>query len=84
MNAPHKQHLIDPKVCIRCNTCEETCPANAITHDNNNYVIDATNLDCLQPCPTGSIDNWCVVASAFSIDEQLSWSELPISISPVT
>ena len=29
----HRQHLIDPETCIRCNTCEETCPVNAITHD---------------------------------------------------
>ncbi|MCV6902575.1 MAG: 4Fe-4S binding protein, partial [Achromobacter xylosoxidans] len=27
-----KQHLIDPEICIRCNTCEETCPIDAITH----------------------------------------------------
>ena len=27
------QHLIDPEICIRCNTCEETCPVDAITHD---------------------------------------------------
>ena len=36
-----KQHLIDPEVCIRCNTCEETCPVDAITHDDRNYVVDA-------------------------------------------
>jgi benzoyl-CoA 2,3-dioxygenase component A len=23
-----KQHLIDPEICIRCNTCEETCPVD--------------------------------------------------------
>ncbi|MBW8719016.1 MAG: 4Fe-4S binding protein, partial [Variovorax paradoxus] len=34
-----KQHLIDPEICIRCNTCEATCPVNAITHDDNNYVV---------------------------------------------
>ena len=21
-----RQHLIDPEICIRCNTCESTCP----------------------------------------------------------
>ena len=81
MNAPLKQHLIDPEICIRCNTCEETCPVDAITHDNNNYVVDATLcnfcMDCIQPCPTGSIDNWRIVASAYSLEEQFSWSELP-------
>ena len=35
-----KQHLIDPEICIRCNTCEATCPVSAITHDSNNYVVD--------------------------------------------
>ena len=77
-----KQHLIDPEVCIRCNTCEETCPVDAITHDNNNYVVDASKcnfcLDCISPCPTGSIDNWRVVNAAYSVDEQYSWSELPV------
>ena len=34
-----RQHLIDPEICIRCNTCEETCPIDAITHDARNYVV---------------------------------------------
>ena len=28
-----RQHLIDPEICIRCNTCEATCPVDAITQD---------------------------------------------------
>ena len=32
MGAVVKQHLIDPESCIRCNTCESTCPSGAITH----------------------------------------------------
>lgn len=76
-----RQHLIDPEICIRCNTCEETCPVDAITHDDNNYVIDAEKcnlcMDCISPCPTGSIDNWRLVTTAYSIEEQLSWDELP-------
>ena len=31
-----KQHLIDPEICIRCNTCEDICPEKAITHDSRN------------------------------------------------
>ena len=31
-----KQHLIDPEICIRCNTCEATCPIGAVTHDADN------------------------------------------------
>ncbi len=63
-----KQHLIDPEICIRCNTCEATCPVGAITHDDRNYVVDADKckqcLDCISPCPTGSIDNWRVMPRA--------------------
>ncbi|MCC0038763.1 MAG: benzoyl-CoA 2,3-epoxidase subunit BoxA [Brucellaceae bacterium] len=81
MNAPVKQHLIDPEICIRCHTCEEACPIGAITHDDNNVVVDASScnfcMDCIAPCPTGSIDNWRVVTAPYSVDEQLSWTELP-------
>ena len=76
-----KQHLIDPEICIRCNTCEATCPIGAITHDANNYVVDQAIcnfcMDCVSPCPTGSIDNWFNVAEPFSLDEQFGWTELP-------
>jgi benzoyl-CoA 2,3-dioxygenase component A len=93
MNAPAealviKQHLIDPEICIRCNTCESVCPVKAITHDANNYVVDAEICNlcmaCISPCPTGSIDNWRTVpkARAYSIDEQLGWEELPAELSP--
>ncbi len=82
MNAPLKQHLIDPEICIRCNTCEETCPVDAVTHDDNNYVVDATIcnycMDCIAPCPTGAIDNWRVVTQPYSLDDQYSWSDLPV------
>jgi benzoyl-CoA 2,3-dioxygenase component A len=81
MNAPLKQHLIDPEICIRCNTCEDTCPVDAITHDANNYVVDASKcnfcMDCISPCPTGSIDNWRVVHNAYSIEDQFGWMDLP-------
>ena len=82
-----KQHLIDPEICIRCNTCESICPVKAITHDSNNYVVDAgvcnACMACISPCPTGSIDNWRSVAKtrAYSIEEQLGWSELPAELS---
>jgi benzoyl-CoA 2,3-dioxygenase component A len=92
MDVPHdtliRQHLIDPEVCIRCNTCESICPQKAITHDANNYVVDAQTCNlcmaCISPCPTGSIDNWRSVprARAYSIEEQLGWSELPAELPP--
>ena len=37
--APLKQHLIDPEICIRCYTCEMTCPIEAITHNDDNVVV---------------------------------------------
>lgn len=81
MNAPVKQHLIDPEICIRCYTCEMTCPVEAITHDDQNVVVDAAKcnfcMDCIPVCPTGSIDEWRVVAAPYSLDEQFGWSELP-------
>ncbi len=82
-----KQHVIDPEICIRCNTCEAICPVGAITHDSRNYVVkaDICNLcmDCISPCPTGSIDNWRMMpkVKAYSIEEQLSWDELPAELS---
>lgn len=76
-----KQHLIDPEICIRCNTCEATCPAGAVSHNDVNYVVDAEKcnycMDCIAPCPTGSIDNWRIVKAAYSLEEQMAWTELP-------
>ncbi len=78
-----KQHLIDPEICIRCNTCESICPVQAITHDSRNYVVDASKcnfcMDCISPCPTGSIDNWRLVPKSqpYSLEEQFSWDDLP-------
>jgi benzoyl-CoA 2,3-dioxygenase component A len=78
-----KQHLIDPEICIRCNTCEAICPVGAITHDSRNYVVDATKcnlcMDCISPCPTGSIDNWRMMprVMAYSPEVQLTWDDLP-------
>jgi benzoyl-CoA 2,3-dioxygenase component A len=81
MTEPIKQHLIDPEICIRCYTCEMTCPIEAITHDDNNVVVDVETCDhcmaCIPVCPTGSIDNWRVVETPYSLDEQFSWEELP-------
>ena len=82
-----KQHLIDPEICIRCNTCEAICPVGAITHDDRNYVVDADKcnlcMDCISPCPTGSIDNWRVMPrlKAYTPVEQLTWDELPAELS---
>ncbi len=78
-----RQHLIDPEICIRCNTCEAICPVQAITHDARNYVVDAAKCNscmaCISPCPTGSIDNWRVMprARAYDLAAQLSWDTLP-------
>jgi benzoyl-CoA 2,3-dioxygenase component A len=82
-----KQHLIDPEICIRCNTCEAICPVGAITHDSRNYVVDAEKCNlcmaCVPPCPTGSIDNWRTMprVKAYSVEAQLGWDELPAELS---
>jgi benzoyl-CoA 2,3-dioxygenase component A len=78
-----RQHLIDPEICIRCNTCEETCPVQAISHDSRNYVVDATKCkhcyNCISPCPTGAIDSWRNVREeqAHALADQLLWDTLP-------
>jgi benzoyl-CoA 2,3-dioxygenase component A len=83
-----QQHLIDPEICIRCNTCEAICPVAAITHDSRNYVVDADKCNlcmaCIGPCPTGSIDNWRTMlrSQAYSPDVQLLWDELPAELPP--
>ena len=81
MNKPLKQHLIDPEICIRCYTCEMTCPEQAIEHDDNNVVVNAELcnfcMDCIPVCPTGSIDEWRVVAEPYSLEQQYAWEELP-------
>ena len=85
-----RQHLIDPEICIRCNTCEETCPVDAITHDSRNYVVDAAICNgcnaCISPCPTGSIDNWRQVSAAkvYTLAEQFTWDTLPVQEDPGT
>lgn len=77
------QHLIDPELCIRCNTCEETCPIGAISNDYRNYVVDASACracrDCVAPCPTGAINVWRALAGrpAYTTEEQFAWDALP-------
>jgi benzoyl-CoA 2,3-epoxidase subunit A len=76
-----KQHLIDPEICIRCNTCEETCPIDAVTHNDDNYVVDVDIcnycMNCISPCPTGAIDNWQIVKMPYGMEAQFEWDELP-------
>lgn len=81
MNHPFKQHLIDPEICIRCYTCEMSCPIEAIVHNDDNVVVNADIcnmcMDCISVCPTGSIDEWRVVNTAYTVEEQFGWEELP-------
>jgi len=83
MSGPIVQHLIDPELCIRCNTCEETCPQQAISNDFRNYVVDVAICNgckaCVSPCPTGAINNWRLVEAgeAYSLQQQFDWDALP-------
>ncbi len=81
MTKPFKQHLIDPEICIRCHTCEATCPIEAITHNDDNVVVDFDKcnfcMDCIPVCPTGSIDEWRVVSVPYTVDAQFDFLELP-------
>lgn len=78
-----RQHLIDPEICIRCETCAEMCGQDAISYDGINVVVDygkcTYSMDCIAPCPTGAIDNWVMVESPYPVDEQFGWDELPAS-----
>lgn len=78
---PLKQHLIDPEICIRCYTCENTCPIQAIEHNDDNVVVNADICNfcmaCIPVCPTGSIDEWRVVEAPYSLEDQYGWDELP-------
>lgn len=75
-----RQHLIDPEICIRCNTCEKRCPTGAISHARN-YVVDPDVctfcMACVRPCPTGAIDAWFNVERPFGLAEQQGWTMLP-------
>ena len=55
-----KQHLIDPEICIRCNTCEAICPVGAITGEPK--AVHQINRDkcikcgaCMAKCRFGAI-----------------------------
>ncbi len=81
MSAPLKQHLIDPEICIRCYSCEAACTVQAISHNDDNVVVDGTKCEfcmaCIPVCPTGSIDEWRVVENYYPVEDQLIWLELP-------
>lgn len=81
MGTPFKQHLIDPEICIRCYACEAACPIEAIEHGDDNVVVNVDKCDhggsCVAVCPTGAIDEWRVVNTAYTLEQQHDWEDLP-------
>lgn len=79
-----RQHVIDPEICIRCETCAEMCQQGAINYDGVNVVVDFNicnqSMDCIAPCPTGAIDNWRMVEQPYTVAEQYGWEELPENV----
>ncbi len=79
-----RQHLIDPEICIRCETCAEMCTQDAISYDGVNVVVDFNkctySMDCIAPCPTGAIDNWVMVEKPYLLEQQFDWDELPANV----
>ena len=79
-----RQHLIDPEICIRCETCAEMCTQDAISYDGVNVVVDfkkcTYSMDCIAPCPTGAIDNWVMVEKPYLLEQQFDWDELPANV----
>jgi ferredoxin len=82
------QQRIDTEICIRCNTCEGTCPVGAVTHDAPSYLLDAARCNdcvaCIPPCPTVSIDDWRMMprARAYGVAQQLGLDERTAELSP--
>ena len=78
-----RQHLIDPRTCIRCNACESACPRRAVSHDARNYAVDPLRCNacrsCVPLCPSGAIDSWRDVPRGrlHSVGAQLAWDALP-------
>lgn len=78
-----QQHLIDPELCIRCNSCQDHCASGAISNNGINYAVEHSLCnacqDCVPDCPTGAINNWVQIPAAqpFTLTEQLAWHQLP-------
>ena len=82
-----KQHLIDPEICIRCNTCEATCPVRrdharlAQLRGGRRQVQPVHGLrPALPHRQHRQLAHRCRGRKAYSVDEQLGWDELPAEL----
>ncbi len=54
-----KLAIIDHETCIHCNLCEEACRFDAITHPEDDYLVDEIACDgcvaCVYVCPVDAI-----------------------------
>ncbi len=58
MKAAINHHAINPKTCVRCNACENTCPVGAIDRAAGRIDTNAclVCLGCVNNCPTGALE----------------------------
>lgn len=77
------QHLIDPEDCIRCHSCVNCCPRQAIVDVGPVLAVEPDRCGgcraCTADCPTGAIDHWIAIGSGafWSVEEQQTWGALP-------
>jgi benzoyl-CoA 2,3-dioxygenase component A len=82
-----KQHLIDPEICIRCNTCEATCPVGAITHDSATTWSTPSSATCAwtasrrAPPAASTTGARCRACAPTAVQDQLGWDSLPAELS---
>ena len=67
-------HIIEPKECSICGSCEFECPTGAVSIDVSQryYIVDVTLCndcgDCVEVCPTEAISADAATAPDATVD----------------